>query len=143
LGCGGRRGRRGAGCVVGGGLASAADRWRDQQQPDGTLLWTSPTGQSYTTDPGSKLLFPTLCTPTAPVTAPADAHSTEPNRALMMPRRTTTRAHDRATRIDAERARNRKIREYLESTENLGNAWDEPYFPSRPPPPDETDLAPF
>jgi hypothetical protein len=117
--------------------------WLDRQLPDGTLLWTSPTGQTYTTRPGSRLMFPSLCKPTAPVSARTSLAGPQANRGLMMPRRKSTRAQDRATRIDAERARNRELREHAESTENLGNAWDDPYFPSRPPPPDETDPAPF
>ena len=40
--------------------------WHDQQWPDGTVVWTSPHGQTYTTHPGSRILFPTLCRPTAP-----------------------------------------------------------------------------
>ena len=39
--------------------------WRDRQLPDGTIIWTSPTGHTYTTYPGSLHLFPRLCTPTA------------------------------------------------------------------------------
>ena len=39
----------------------------DRQHPDGTVVWTSPPGQSYTTHPGSRLLFPRLCRPTAAV----------------------------------------------------------------------------
>ena len=38
--------------------------WHDQQLPDGTLIWTSPSGQTYVTTPGSALLFPSLCVPT-------------------------------------------------------------------------------
>ncbi|MGE2737596.1 DUF222 domain-containing protein, partial [Mycolicibacterium vaccae] len=38
--------------------------WYDRQHPDGTIEWTSPTGHTYTTKPGSALLFPTLCKPT-------------------------------------------------------------------------------
>ncbi|WP_313959971.1 hypothetical protein [Mycobacterium deserti] len=79
--------------------------WRDQQSPDGTVEWISPSGQTNITHPGSRLLFPSLCRPTAPITA-TDIRDTRPNRALMMPRRTTTRAHDRAARNDAERQRN-------------------------------------
>jgi hypothetical protein len=78
--------------------------WRDRQQPDGTVIWTSPSGQSYTTLPGSRLLFPSLCLPTAPVTVidtPA-AHTA----GLTMPRRKTTRSQDRRQRIDDERRRN-------------------------------------
>ena len=39
--------------------------WRDRQLPDATVVWTSPHGQTYTTHPGSRLLFPRLCRPTA------------------------------------------------------------------------------
>jgi hypothetical protein len=31
---------------------------------DGTIVWTSPSAQTYTTRPGSRLLFPALCPPT-------------------------------------------------------------------------------
>jgi hypothetical protein len=37
--------------------------WRDEQLPDGTVIWTSPSGQKYLTRPGSRLLFPALCLP--------------------------------------------------------------------------------
>lgn len=103
----------------------------------GTVIWTSPGGQTHTTSPGSRLLFPTLCKPTAPLSAPADARKAQPSRGLMMPRRTITRAQDRATRIDAERARNRELREHP------GNDCDDAYFPSRPRPPGDDDPPPF
>ena len=80
--------------------------WLDRQLPDGTVIWTSPGGQTYTTHPGSRLLFPTLCKPTAPVTAALNAPSVEPNRALMMPRRTHTRTQNRAKSIETERRLN-------------------------------------
>src|SRR5262249_43521675 len=35
--------------------------WREKQLPDGTLIWTSPAGQTYVSTPGSALLFPSLC----------------------------------------------------------------------------------
>ena len=44
---------------------NGATGWRDRQLPDGTVEWTSPTGHTYTTYPGSKHLFPQLCQPTA------------------------------------------------------------------------------
>jgi hypothetical protein len=97
--------------------------WLDRQRPDGTVIWTSPSGQTYTTHPGSRLLFPTLCRPTAPITEAASVPGAQPNRGLMMPRRKTTRAQDRAKRIEAERARNQELRGAPE------NAWDEPLFP--------------
>ena len=31
--------------------------------PDGTVIWTAPTGQKYVTHPGNALLFPGLCAP--------------------------------------------------------------------------------
>jgi hypothetical protein len=111
--------------------------WSDRQLPDGTVIWTSPSGQTFTTHPGSRLLFPTLCRPTAPVTVRANAPSAQPSRGLMMPRRKSTRAQDRATRIQAERARNRELREIPETPCN------HPCFPSLPPPQGDEDHQPF
>ncbi|BBY08852.1 HNH endonuclease signature motif containing protein [Mycobacterium noviomagense] len=79
--------------------------WRDRQLPDGTVVWTSPTGQTYTTHPGSRLLFPTLCLPTGELPA-APTVQLLAHRGLMMPVRRRTREQDRARRIDAERALN-------------------------------------
>jgi hypothetical protein len=79
--------------------------WQDRQLPDGTVIWTAPNGKTYVTHPGSRLLFPSLCAPTAPVAAPPDTSST-PHRTLQMPRRTLTREQARAQRIRAERQRN-------------------------------------
>jgi len=83
--------------------------WRDQQRPDGTVVWTSPSGHTYTTRPGSRLLFPALCLPTGDLpTAATTATSAPPaaQRGLMMPTRHRTREQDRTRRIDAERALN-------------------------------------
>jgi hypothetical protein len=79
--------------------------WRDHQEPDGTIIWTAPDGQTHTTTPGSRLLFPELSEPTAP--AVCDAVPTEHTAGLTMPRRRSTRAEDRARRIDYERELNR------------------------------------
>ena len=82
--------------------------WREQQLPDGTLILTSPTGHTYTTKPGSALLFPTLCQPTGtlwhPHTNPQSA--SRGDRGLMMPKRRRTRAENLARRIQAERKLN-------------------------------------
>jgi hypothetical protein len=86
-------------------LPSCRSRSRRAQAADGTVTWTAPSGQTYTTYRGSRLLFPTLCRPTAPVSALAVV-AVEPNRGLMMPRRNNTRAQDRAKRIEAERKLN-------------------------------------
>ena len=111
--------------------------WRDEQLPDGTVVWTSRRGQTYTTYPGSKLLFPSLCQPTAPVIK-VDVPSTGTARGLMMPRRTRTRAENHARAIADERRLNEEIRNRDPDT-----PCDNPYFPSQPPPPDEEDPPPF
>ncbi|MCV7384198.1 HNH endonuclease signature motif containing protein [Mycolicibacter longobardus] len=80
--------------------------WRDQQFPDGTITWTSPSGQSFTTHPGSRRQFPVLCLPTGELPQRTEAPPTTANRTLMMPARRRTRAQDRAQRINAERALN-------------------------------------
>ncbi len=82
--------------------------WRDRQLPDGTIIWTSPRGRTYITEPGSKLLFPSLCMPTAPVTVSDEARTKagQHNPGLTMPRRQRTRAQDRAQRITEDRRLN-------------------------------------
>ena len=83
--------------------------WRDSQEPDGTVVWRSPDGQSYTTYPGSRLLFPTLCLPTAPVVVNRtvhDAGNDPARRGLAMPRRTHTRIQSRTNAVNDERAHN-------------------------------------
>ncbi|WP_237569448.1 HNH endonuclease signature motif containing protein [Mycolicibacterium lacusdiani] len=83
--------------------------WRDRQLPDGTIIWTSPHGRTYITEPGSKLLFPSLCVPTAPVTITADEAErarAQYNPGLTMPRRKCTRTQGRAQRITDDRRLN-------------------------------------
>jgi hypothetical protein len=79
--------------------------WRVTQCTDGTQHWTAPDGRIHTTTPGSRLLFPSLSAPTAPVittgTPPARSNG------LATPRRRSTRAEDRARRIAHERELNR------------------------------------
>ena len=85
--------------------------WRDKQLPDGTLIWDLPDGHTYVTTPGSALLFPTLCTPAGVPPTPEPARVDRcGDKTEMMPRRTTTRAHNRAHYIAAERHRNRQTR---------------------------------
>jgi hypothetical protein len=85
--------------------------WRDEQLPDGTVIWTLPGAQRYVTTPGSALLFPALCVPTGPLPTPT-APSTEPSgdRTAMMPKRRRTRAENRAAYIARERGRHRRDR---------------------------------
>ena len=81
--------------------------WRDRQLPDGTIIWTSPTGHTYTTYPGAMHLFPTLCAPTATLWY-GEPPTVEPtgDRGVMMPQRRHTRAHYTATAKAAERRLN-------------------------------------
>ena len=74
--------------------------------PAGTITWTSPTGRTYTTHAGSRLLFPTLCLPTGELPAIPTAYRPPGDRDIMMPTRRRTRQQDRAHRINAERALN-------------------------------------
>ncbi|OCB18887.1 hypothetical protein A5674_07925 [Mycobacterium malmoense] len=84
--------------------------WRDEQLPDGTLIWRLPDGHTYVTTPGSALLFPTLCAPTGdPPLTPVTAERCG-QRTAMMPLRTRTRAQNRAQRIATERHHNRQAR---------------------------------
>lgn len=102
-----------------------AEGWSDRQCPDGAIVWTAPSGQTYTTYPGSRLHFPDWDTSTAelppplPETIPGAEHSATPedpatpknkptaeNRGLQMPRRTRPRTADRAARIKNRRVQN-------------------------------------
>ena len=38
--------------------------WADRQLTDGTVIWTAPTGHTYTTKPVGSLFFPQLALPT-------------------------------------------------------------------------------
>ena len=78
--------------------------WRDEQLDDGTIVWTAPDGRRHITTPGSRLLFPELSEPTK--TVRASRVPTSHTSGLTMPHRTTTRAHDRAKRVQRERERN-------------------------------------
>ena len=87
--------------------------WGEKQLPDGTLILTSPAGQTYVTTPGSALLFPSLCHAVggmpAPETDPPHDYCTD--RTAMMPKRRRTRTQDRAARITTERRHNREARD--------------------------------
>lgn len=88
--------------------------WRDQQLPDGTVIWTSPSGQTYITTPGSAVLFPTLGVPTGALEAISNLRRSA-DRAAMMPRRRRTRAQNRARYIATERQRNHLARQTVSS----------------------------
>lgn len=80
--------------------------WYDEQRSDGTVVWRSPSGQSYITRPGSRLLFPALCLPTGELPTVSMQYRLPGNRGVMMPRRRRTREQDRVHRIGAQRAVN-------------------------------------
>ncbi|WP_197420439.1 HNH endonuclease signature motif containing protein, partial [Mycobacterium sp. NAZ190054] len=78
------------------------DGWRDEQLPDGTVIWTTPAGKRYTTVPGSRLFFPAWDTSTAEL-PPMSQPPPDPGRTAKMPRRGRTRAAENTARIKAER----------------------------------------
>ncbi|MCV7384656.1 HNH endonuclease signature motif containing protein [Mycolicibacter longobardus] len=78
--------------------------WRDRQEPDGTVIWTAPTGHTYVTTPNGALYFPQLAVPTGELNLPE--WQPTGSRGLMMPTRRRTRAQDRAYRIWLERNHN-------------------------------------
>ena len=78
--------------------------------PDGTVIWTSPSGATYVTTPGSALLFPSLCVPTGDIAAPEVVIDHCGERTAMMPKRRRTRTQNRAHRIAAERRHTRQTR---------------------------------
>ncbi|GAA2423328.1 HNH endonuclease signature motif containing protein [Mycolicibacterium llatzerense] len=90
---------------------SGPDGWRDRQQPDGTIVWTAPTGHTYTSVPESRILFPHKQVDT-PLPDPPPSSATDldtppaPGRGIMMPIRRRTRAQNQAQRIAYERALN-------------------------------------
>jgi hypothetical protein len=77
--------------------------WADHQLADGTVVWTSPTGHTYTTKPGASAFFPVLAASTGELTIARGIESPTIARALMMPRRKRTRSEDRRYRIASER----------------------------------------
>lgn len=84
--------------------------WKDQQLPDGTVVWVSPTGDTFVTLPGSALLFPQLCAPTARSKPRKMTDGSGGDRLAKMPQRRRTRAQNRAAAITRERAQNRAAR---------------------------------
>ncbi|WP_156744572.1 HNH endonuclease signature motif containing protein, partial [Mycobacterium sp. E740] len=79
--------------------------WSEQQSPDGTIVFTSPSGRIYTTEPLGAQLFPQLGVPTGELATSTGAPPS-PWRGLAMPKRKHTRAQQRAYRIHHERAIN-------------------------------------
>ncbi|MFI5506731.1 DUF222 domain-containing protein [Mycobacterium sp. NPDC051804] len=83
-----------------------AGDWALELRPDGAAVWTSPTGRTYTTYPGSRAYFPDWDTDTGDLPPPRHPQTFSTDRAVMMPQRRRTRAQDHEARIKAERAQN-------------------------------------
>ena len=81
--------------------------WSEQQLSDGTMLFASPTGHRYVTEPAGGRLFPALSVstevPEGKQFPAGNAESHSANRGLAMPTRERTRDEDRRSRIDRER----------------------------------------
>ena len=81
--------------------------WSEQQLPDGTVVFTSPTGHRYTTEPAGGQLFPGLRISAeesdGQLPGTADTGPPASNRGLAMPTRRRSRDKDRRARIDRER----------------------------------------
>jgi hypothetical protein len=109
---------------------AGARGWADRQLPDGTVIWTAPSGQVYTTKPGGALFFPVLATPTGELVIPDCTGPAHSNRGLMMPTRQRTRAQDRAYRIALERQHNaaRITRKQLLLAERIARDDEPPPF---------------
>jgi Domain of unknown function (DUF222) len=83
--------------------------WADEQLTDGTVVWTAPSGKTYTTHPGSRLFYPTSNITTAELPPPtAQPPPDTQHRGMMMPRRKRPRAADIAAAIQAERELNQR-----------------------------------
>jgi hypothetical protein len=80
--------------------------WSDEQLPDGTIVWTTPTGRRKHVPPGSRVLFPNWNTTTPTPTTPQWAPPRTPGRELTMPLRARTRTQQHRHNITTERARN-------------------------------------
>jgi Domain of unknown function (DUF222) len=94
--------------------------WRDRQLPDGTIVFTAPTGHVYSSEPHGGAMFSALAAPTAQFDLPTLEEPPDPNRGAMMPRRKQTRDQDRQDRINAER---RERTELIAEEERQRQAW--------------------
>ena len=82
--------------------------WSDEQLPDGTIVWTTPTGRRKHVPPGSRVLFPNWDTTTPIPTTTKVAETHMPGRELTMPQRARTRADQLRRSVEAERACNQQ-----------------------------------
>jgi hypothetical protein len=74
--------------------------------PEGTIIWTAPSGRAYPTHPGARMYLPDWCISTEPLPPAGTGAPKTAHRSLRMPRRRRTRQADRAQRIKNRRAQN-------------------------------------
>ncbi|MGH3562997.1 MAG: HNH endonuclease signature motif containing protein [Mycobacterium sp.] len=114
--------------------------WQDKQLPDGTVIWTAPSGHTYVTTPGSALLFPALCAPTGDLSLPETPPEAKPtggcvDRTALMPKRRHTRAENHTRYITAERRRNQQARQARQAARQAASSGLAPPDPDDDPPP--------
>ena len=86
------------------------------------MVFTAPTGHTYTTEPHGGALFPALAHPTGElpdVPLPAEAV----HRDAMMPTRRQTREQDRQDRITKERRERQELNRQTHQEESKSRAW--------------------
>jgi len=93
--------------------------WTDRQLPDGTIVFTAPTGHVYSTEPHGGALFSALAALIAQFDIPKVEDPANTNR-VIMPRRKQTHDQDRQDRINAER---REWTELIAEEERQRQAW--------------------
>jgi hypothetical protein len=96
--------------------------WKEQQLPNGVVVFTAPTGHTYTTEPHGGALFPALARPTGGLPGvPVPAESA--HRDAMMPTRRQTREHDRQDRITKERRERHDLNKQSQREEWKRQKW--------------------
>ncbi len=81
--------------------------WAEEQLSDGCIVWTGPSGRTYTTRPAGSMLFDALAVPTEELILNVPAPRPSACRTSAMPLRRRTRAAERAARIAWERGLNK------------------------------------
>lgn len=113
-------------------LLKTFHHWQDQQFPDGTVVWTAPTGHTYITTPEGAHWYPQLAHPTGTPEAAEEPPRT-PTRGHCMPKRKHTRAQERQQWVNEARMLNEETiaaeewRRHRELEMALAaEQWDEP-----------------
>ena len=96
--------------------------WKEQQFPNGVVVFTAPTGHTYTTETHGGALFPALAHPTGDlpdIAVPAQSA----HRDAMMPTRRQTREQDRRDRITKERHERNDLNKQTQREEWKRQEW--------------------